>query len=197
MGSGMSRFSQEEIEIYEKITCLDGAEIGDVYEKFLEMGGTRIGKGGKEQRINKRTGHRTAKNLVAPPGRGSMSASVASIATTAQASQARPPRPSPKRHGKRRRELAQSPAHRELAARRSHRLLAARQLGGTVLLDDSGGTKVKWDAVASLPEFAQNPFAVRLCEVFSSDGATDPPPPLKCAVAHDGRIWRRLGQSEL
>lgn len=62
----LNEFTNEEVEIYEHCTCLDGAELANIYEKFRMMGGKRVRKGEQEQRIGKRIGHKTAKNLCAP-----------------------------------------------------------------------------------------------------------------------------------
>jgi len=122
MGSGMSHFTKEEIEIYEACTCLNGSEIGEVYEKFLRMGGIRIGRGQEEQRIGKRIGNKTARNLHAPVVRDSY------VASTEQV-----------------------------------------ELGGEV--NDLESQKVRCSDVCALPEFTNNPFVARFCQIFSSDGS--------------------------
>jgi Ca2+-binding EF-hand superfamily protein len=68
MGAKMSAFTQEEVDIYEACTCLDGSELANIHEKFQKAGGVRGKKGEEEQRIGKRIGHKTAKNLAAPRG---------------------------------------------------------------------------------------------------------------------------------
>ncbi len=123
----MSHFTQEEAEIYETCTCLDGIEIADVYRKFIKMGGRRGTKDKDEQRIGKRIGHKTARNLHAPSAQGRTNVNVVSPES---------------------------------------------------LRVETGGqgraVKVKSYEVCKLPEFANNPFAPRICTVFSSDGASLP-----------------------
>jgi hypothetical protein len=41
MGLGGSRFSREELDVYEACTCLSGAEILELHDKFLVLGGAR------------------------------------------------------------------------------------------------------------------------------------------------------------
>ena len=41
MGGSASTFSQEELDVYEACTCLSGAEILELYEKFTDLGGVR------------------------------------------------------------------------------------------------------------------------------------------------------------
>ena len=72
MGSAGSAFTQEEVEIYEACTCLDGAELCSIHDKFIIMGGKRASKGAEEEKFHKRIGHKTAKNLHAPTNRGSV-----------------------------------------------------------------------------------------------------------------------------
>ena len=41
MGGGQSLFRREDLEVYEACTCLSGAEILELYEKFVDLGGVR------------------------------------------------------------------------------------------------------------------------------------------------------------
>lgn len=41
MGGGPSVFRREDLEVYESCTCLSGAEIMELYEKFVDLGGVR------------------------------------------------------------------------------------------------------------------------------------------------------------
>ena len=41
MGVGSSTFRREDLEVYEACTCLSGAEILELYEKFTDLGGVR------------------------------------------------------------------------------------------------------------------------------------------------------------
>jgi hypothetical protein len=43
MGLGQSTFRREELEVYEACTCLSGAEIIELFEKFTDLGGVREG----------------------------------------------------------------------------------------------------------------------------------------------------------
>ena len=66
MGGKLSRFTPEEVSIYESCTCLDGAELTTVYEKFIKMGGRRVTKGAMlEESYRRAIGHKTVKNLTA------------------------------------------------------------------------------------------------------------------------------------
>ena len=50
MGGTLSSLPQSEVETYRACTCLDATEIDDVFEKYVELGGTRVGKGEAEHR---------------------------------------------------------------------------------------------------------------------------------------------------
>ena len=66
MGGKLSRFTPEELSIYESCTCLDGAELTTVYDKFIKMGGRRVTKGAMlEESYRRAIGHKTVKNLTA------------------------------------------------------------------------------------------------------------------------------------
>ena len=65
MGGKLSRFTPEELSIYESCTCLDGAELTTVYDKFIKMGGRRVTKGVEEASYRRAIGHKTVKNLTA------------------------------------------------------------------------------------------------------------------------------------
>ena len=66
MGGKLSRFTPEEVSIYESCTCLDGAELTTVYEKFIKLGGRRVTKGAMlEESYRRAIGHKTVKNLTA------------------------------------------------------------------------------------------------------------------------------------
>ena len=66
MGGKLSRFTPEEVSIYESCTCLDGAELTTVYEKFIKMGGRRVTKGAMlEESYRRAIGQKTVKNLTA------------------------------------------------------------------------------------------------------------------------------------
>jgi len=41
MGGGQSVFRREDLTVYESCTCLSGAEIIELYEKFVDLGGVR------------------------------------------------------------------------------------------------------------------------------------------------------------
>jgi len=41
MGGGQSAFRREDLEVYEACTCLSGAEVLELYEKFTDLGGIR------------------------------------------------------------------------------------------------------------------------------------------------------------
>ena len=125
MGGTLSSLPQSEVETYRACTCLDATEIDDVFEKFVELGGTRNKKGEAEYRHRGLIGRKTAKNLHAPQARGSMQAQTASVSI--------------------------SPDQVEV---------------GT-----NGEKKVSFEDVCSLPEFANNPFGPRLCQIFSANGS--------------------------
>ena len=61
----LSHFSQEEVTIYEACTCLDGAELANIYEKFISMGGRRVTKGAEEARFRHPVGQKTVRNMQA------------------------------------------------------------------------------------------------------------------------------------
>ena len=63
MGGRISRFTQEELSIYESCTCLDGAELATIYEKFIEMGGRRVPKGADEASYRRVVGQKTVRNM--------------------------------------------------------------------------------------------------------------------------------------
>lgn len=127
MGGTLSSLPQSEVETYRACTCLDATEIDDVFEKYVELGGTRVGKGEAEHRIARRIGNKTAKNLHAPQLRGSMTSQTASNVS-----------------------------------------ISPDQL--QVELGPNGEKKVSAEDVCALPEFANNPFGPRLCQVFSANG---------------------------
>ena len=81
MGGTLSYLPQVEVETYKACTCLNAAEIDDVFEKFTELGGTRVGKGQEEQHIGTLIGYKTAKNLRAPQSKVSISSQTSSIST--------------------------------------------------------------------------------------------------------------------
>ena len=126
MGGTLSSLPQSEVETYRACTCLDATEIDDVFEKFVELGGTRSKKDEAEYRHKGRIGHKTAKNLHAPQARGSLQAQTASVS------------------------------------------IGPDQL--QVEVGPNGAQKVSVQDVCSLPEFANNPFAPRLCQIFSANG---------------------------
>ena len=41
MGGGGSRFTREELDVYEAVTCLSGAEILELHDKFRQLGGEK------------------------------------------------------------------------------------------------------------------------------------------------------------
>ena len=65
MGGKLSRFTQEELSIYESCTCLDGAELATIYEKFIKMGGRRVPKGADEASYRRIVGQKTVRNMMA------------------------------------------------------------------------------------------------------------------------------------
>ena len=65
MGGKLSRFTQEELSIYESCTCLDGAELATIYEKFIKMGGRRVTKGADEASYRRIVGQKTVRNMMA------------------------------------------------------------------------------------------------------------------------------------
>ena len=66
MGGKLSRFTPEELSIYESCTCLDGAELTTVYDKFIKMGGRWVTKASRRGELQK--GHR-AQDCEEPDGR--------------------------------------------------------------------------------------------------------------------------------
>eukprot|EP00320_Phaeocystis_rex_P003276 CAMPEP_0119062500 /NCGR_PEP_ID=MMETSP1178-20130426/6072_1 /TAXON_ID=33656 /ORGANISM="unid sp, Strain CCMP2000" /LENGTH=274 /DNA_ID=CAMNT_0007043787 /DNA_START=70 /DNA_END=894 /DNA_ORIENTATION=- len=110
----LSHFSKEEVEIYESCTCLDGAELANIYGKFISMGGRRVTKGMEEERFRHIVGQKTVRNMQAGA---------------------------------------------DVASAQVHKATRAQ--------------KVTKKLVCELPEFDNNPFAPRLCEVFSADGSGD------------------------
>lgn len=131
MGGKLSRFTPEELSIYESCTCLDGAELTTVYDKFIKMGGRRVTKGVEEASYRRAIGHKTVKNLMA--GSAAVALSQVETSTGGAADSTRT-----------------SQAHKA-----------------------TQGVRVSKAQVCDLPEFDNNPFAPRLCEVFSSDGSGD------------------------
>ena len=130
MGGKLSRFTQEELSIYESCTCLDGAELATIYEKFIKMGGRRVPKGADEASYRRIVGQKTVRNMMAG---SDVSLSQVETSTDGAADSTR-----------------NSQAHKATKAQKV--------------------TKAK---VCDLPEFDNNPFAPRLCEIFSSDGSGD------------------------
>jgi len=130
MGGRISRFTQEELSIYESCTCLDGAELATIYEKFIKMGGRRVPKGADEASYRWVVGQNTVRNMT--------------VTQTADPSQV---------------ETSTDDAADSNRRSQAHKATKAQ--------------KVPKAKVCDLPEFDNNPFAPRLCEVFSSDGSGD------------------------
>jgi len=131
MGGKLSRFTPEELSIYESCTCLDGAELTTVYDKFIKMGGRRVTKGVEEASYRRAIGQKTVKNLTA----GSAAVALSQVETSTDGA--------------------------DDSTRTSHAHKASKEV------------RVRKAQVCDLPEFDNNPFAPRLCEVFSSDGSGD------------------------
>jgi hypothetical protein len=133
MGGKLSRFTAEELSIYESCTCLDGAELATIYEKFIQMGGRRVTKGADEASYRRIVGQKTVRNMKAASDVRDTGVEL-TLDDADDAADA-----TSKKH-----------AHKATKARKA--------------------TKAK---VCDLPEFDNNPFAPRLCEIFSSDGSGD------------------------
>jgi len=109
MGGSASTFSQEELDVYEACTCLSGAEILELYEKFTDLGGVRK-KDAADERVMKGAG-----------------------------------------------------AHLRLSIGD----LEANPTGGVAAPEDAGKL-VKQEAVINQSELRNNPFRMRLCQIFST-----------------------------
>ena len=163
MGGSISHFTQEEVTIYEACTCLDGAELANLYGKFVAMGGRRVPKGAEEAKYRHMIGQKTVRNMQAgadvalaqvsgDPLLPSAAAAALSqhISTPVSAGPPLTPNSPP----------GQIQATTEPESTRSSALPTKTQ-------------KVTKQQVCELPEFDNNPFAPRLCEVFSADGSGD------------------------
>ena len=51
MGGQQSTLEREELEVYESCTCLSGAEILELLQKFEEMGGMRVSEVDSEKMV--------------------------------------------------------------------------------------------------------------------------------------------------
>ena len=166
MGGRISRFTQEELSIYESCTCLDGAELATIYEKFIEMGGRRVPKGADEASYRRVVGQKTVRNMT--------------VTQTADPSQVRGDSLLPRHPTREHTQHAGASRLRPPLTPRSLPPCLAQVETSTDDTTDSNrrsqahmatkAQKVPKAKVCDLPEFDNNPFAPRLCEVFSSDG---------------------------
>ena len=156
MGAKVSHFSQEEVSVYEACTCLDGAELATLYATFISMGGRRVPKGAEESVYRFVVGQKTVKNMTAGADvaisqvRAHRSHTSAPACSRLRAALTHPPR-------------SPGPAQVQVDSTRKSQAHKATET-----------QKVTKKQVCDLPEFDNNPFATRLCEVFSSDGESTP-----------------------
>ena len=111
MGGGQSSLRREDLEVYEACTCLSGAEILELYEKFTDLGGIRAAASSSSKVVR---------------GYGA--------------------------------ELRSAAAGGDAEA-------------GGAASETMTGKKIKKAAFIKQSEFYNNPFAGRLCEIFSSEEA--------------------------
>ena len=174
MGGKLSRFTPEEVSIYESCTCLDGAELTTVYEKFIKMGGRRVTKGAMlEESYRRAIGQKTVKNLTA--GTAAVALSQVRGDSPAHHSHARAPAPCRRMPSPSGMPHTQRTRTRSLTRKALTRSATFQVETSTDGADDSKTkeVRVRKAKVCDLPEFDNNPLAPRFCEVFSSDGSGD------------------------
>ena len=87
MGGGQSLFRREDLEVYEACTCLSGAEILELYEKFVDLGGVRE-KANAAEKVIRGPGA----DLAAPEVAGDAEAGAAATGQVHPAARSRKPR---------------------------------------------------------------------------------------------------------